>query len=200
VRAQSVERRAQRGRQALCALRSTLCALLLSCRTARGIVGEPAAERDPPARGNAAARQAMSRDDEMAIDAVILTRFFRPWGGQARWIDPRPLGDVRDPTDTTADADDAWADAIRAAAGVTRICVLDPDVADACRGREGGVVRFSHVYAAGPDTARVFVHWAPAVDERGPLPVQGQPTFEMVFTMARVERGWRIAAQRAINR
>lgn len=170
------------------------------CRTARGIVGEAPAVRDVPTRGDAAARAALTRDDELAIGSVIVTRFFRPSGGQARWLDPRPLGDVRDPTaDAAAEPDDAWADALREATGHARVCVFDADVADACRGRDGGVLRFSHPYAEGADGARVFVRWTPARSEGAPLPALGQPSFEMVFAMERVGRGWRIATQRAIT-
>ncbi|WP_025409826.1 hypothetical protein [Gemmatirosa kalamazoonensis] len=174
----------------------------MGCRTARGIVEDAPPERDAPARGDAAARAALTRDDELAIDAVIVTRFFRPSGGQARWIDPRPLGDVRDSVaDARIDPDDAWADALRAATGHPRVCVYDADADEACAGREGGVLRFSHPYAAG-DGARTFVRWWPArrAGAEGPLPARGQPTFEMVFTMARAGGGgWRIVSQRAIT-
>jgi len=194
-----------RGR-AVSVLRAARCACLalgaLGCRTAREVTDSaPSPSHDSPARGTAAARAALGRDDEMAIDAVIVTRFFRPFGKAARWIDPRPLGDVRDSTaDARAEPDDAWADAIRAAADHPRVCVYDPDVADACRGREGGVLRFSHPYASGADAARVFVRWAPAHPAGGDaLPALGQPRFEMLFTMAREGRGWRITEHRTVN-
>jgi hypothetical protein len=174
--------------------------LVAGCRTARGVVGDAPEQRDPPARGDAAARAALTRDDAMAMYAVIVTRFFRPSGGQARWIDPRPLGDVRGPADSSAAPDDAWADAVRDATGHARVCVFDPDAAESCRGRHGGVLRLSAPYADGDDAARVFVRWTAARSQGGELPVLGHPTFEMVFTMERVGRGgWRIVRQRAIN-
>jgi len=175
----------------------------VACRTARGIVEDAPPERDTPQRGTAAARAALTRDDELSIDAVLLTRFFRPWGPQARWVDPRPLGDVRDSTaDATAEPDETWADAIRESTGLARVCVFDAELAEACRGRDGGLLRFSHPYAEGADGARVYVYWAPARVAGGTreLPALGQPTFEMVFTMARVGRGWHIASQRGVNR
>src|SRR3954471_13014788 len=65
---------------------------------------------ESPVRGDVAARRALGADAEQAIQAVIVQRFFRPSRGQARWIDPRPLGDARDArADSLAEPDDAWA-------------------------------------------------------------------------------------------
>jgi hypothetical protein len=182
----------------------TAAALLAGCRAARGVAEAPApAARDEPARGAGATRVAPGSDDAMAMYAVIVTRFFRPVGGQARWIDPRPLGDVRGAADSSAAPDDAWADAVRDATGHARVCVFDADAADACRGRDGGVLRLSAPYAVGDAEARVFVRWtraAQAGNDGGPLPALGHPAFEMLFTMARVGRGgWRIVSQRVVN-
>jgi hypothetical protein len=154
---------------------------------------------EPRERGDAKAR--LSRDDELGMDAVIVGRFFRPYGKQARWIDPRPLGDVRDAAaDSTAESDDAWADAVRAAVGHPRVCVFDPDAADACHGRDGGVLRLSHAYADGAGAARVYVRWTPARDQGGDLPALGGPVFEMVFRMERTSAGgWHIASQHALG-
>jgi hypothetical protein len=159
-----------------------------------------AAPPESPVRGDAVARAALSRDDELSIDAVILRRFFRPSGGQARWIDPRPLADTRGAAaDSAVDADDAWADAVRDAAGLARVCVADPDAEQgACRGRRGGVLRFSRAYRDADYGARVFVRYTPAADE-GAGPVPNGAVFELAFAMARDGRAWRIVEQHAVQ-
>lgn len=178
-------------------------AMLGGCRTARGIVDEPGQDtRDAPERGTPVARAALSRDDQLAIATVIVTRFFRPTRGEARWLDPRPLGDVRSPADSAAIPDELWAIALRTSIGHPRVCLLPDDPADSedgCRGRTGGVLRFSHAYATTSNDAVIYARWTPAHDE-GDVPVLGQPSFEMRFTMERVGGGgWRIVRQRAVQ-
>jgi hypothetical protein len=180
------------------------CASACAAKTSQAVLVPPV-EPASSVRGDSAHRT-LGSDDELAIDAVILTRFFHPWHGQARWIDPRPLADVRDVrADSTADADVTWAEAIRDAAGIARVCVLDPDAdaddpdAAACRGRDGGVLRFSRPYATSPDAARVFVRYDPARDA-GTGPVHtGTPAAELRFEMARDGRAWRIASHHTVH-
>lgn len=152
----------------------------------------------PPERGTAAAARALAPDDRLAIYTVIVRDFFRPSGGQARWIDPRPLGDLRDArADSLAAPDDAWADALRDAIGLERVCVLDPDLGDdACRGRRGSLLRFSLPYAIDDATARVYVAIAPVF-----TPADGPDAtrFEMAFTMERRGRAWHIADKRSLR-
>lgn len=158
---------------------------------------EPAAY-DAPQRGTPEARARLGRDDEVAILAALVRDFFRPSGGQARWIDPRPLGDVRDArADSLAEPDEAWAEAVRATASRGRVCVVGADES-ACRGREGGVLRFSRAYADGDARARVFARYLPARDE-GDGPEAVRAGFEMVLTMVRRGEGWRIASERVVR-
>lgn len=159
----------------------------------------PAPERaEPPQRGDAASARAVDRDDQLSIYSVLLRRFFRPSGGQARWIDPRPLTDVRDAhADSVATAEVEWADAIRELTGLAHVCVLGVDEDD-CHGRRGTLLRFSPAYATAPTEARVFVRIVANYDDRGPLLVD-MDRWEMAFTMARDGRAWRIAEKRMVR-
>src|SRR6187431_73987 len=97
-------------------MRRTLALLLLAaCRGASPPAAAPLPEpADPPVRGDDAAAAAIAPEDRDAIYAVLLGRFFRPSGGQARWVDPRPLAPVRGAaTDSAAGIDAEWALAVR---------------------------------------------------------------------------------------
>jgi hypothetical protein len=174
-----------------------LLASVAACHGARP-AAPPVPEIEPVERGTAAAAAAVSPEDRLSIYTVIARNFFRPSGGQARWIDPRPLGHVRDPrADSLVASDIEWADGVREAIGHERICVLGMED-DGCRGRRGSLLRFSPVYADGDESARVFVRLIPVFEET-PDAKPDATRFEIVFTMARSGRAWRIARERTVR-
>jgi hypothetical protein len=153
---------------------------------------------DPPQRGDAAAARAVAPADRLTIYSSIVRGFFRPFGGQARWIDPRPLGDVRDArADSTAAPDVDWADTIREAIGHDRVCVLGLDE-DGCAGRRGSLLRFSLPYAEDAERAHVFVRVIPVFEDKPDAKLDAG-TFEMEFAMERRGQAWRIAGKRMVR-
>ena len=181
--------------------RLALAGLLLAagCRGARPPGPAVPEDLDPPTRGDEVAARAVSPDDRAAIHALLVGRFFRPYGGQARWIDPRPLAPVRGAeADSLAEPDPVWAEEVREGAGTARVCVLDAED-DACRGRQGGVLRLSRVYASGDGEARVFVRYAPARHRNDAVERAPGPVIESVFFLVRDGGRWRIVLQRPVR-
>lgn len=170
---------------------------VLACHHARAVSAPDATPIDPPQRGTVDAARAVPADDRLAIYTVIVRTFFRPSGGQARWVDPRPLGDVRDArADSLAAANVQWAHALREAIGHDRVCVLDEDAGDdGCKGRRGSLLRFSAPYAEADGTVRVFTAVVPVFTPGDPI----DTPFEMAFTMERRGRGWHIAESRTVH-
>jgi hypothetical protein len=169
-----------------------------ACHQARPTTAAPAESFDPPQRGDAAAARAVAPDDRLNIYAAIVRDFFRPFGGQARWIDPRPLGDVRDArADRVAAPDIEWAESLREAIAHDRVCVLGLDE-DGCRGRRGSLLRFSPPYAEDAERAHVFARVIPGFEDT-PAAKPDAGTFEMEFTMERRGQGWRIAGKRTVR-
>ena len=147
----------------------------------------------PDQRGDEAAANAISSSDQIAIASVVISSFFRPTPGQARWIDPQLLSHRRTPAaDSLGEVEFEWATAVADAVGRRRVCALD--VADeSCRGLPGGVLRFSNAYATGPDAAVVFVRYTPV--GRGERPPAGDG-FELEFDVARRGSEWRVVSRR----
>lgn len=144
-------------------------------------------------RGTASAAAAVSDGEQVAIIREIVRAFYRPTGGQARWIDPQPLAHRRSlEADSSSVPDDDWALAIVQAVGLGRVCVLDESDHE-CRGRPGGVLRFSRVYSAGSDTGRVFARYEPVRRDS-----RMGPAHEMEFHIVPDRGGWRIATKRSV--
>lgn len=141
----------------------------------------------------------MSELDRAAVYRTLLRTFYRPTSGQARWIDTRPLGEKRGAADTTlrAMADDemppdaAWAESVAEAGGLNRICVLG-GAEDDCKGRPGGIVRFSPPYADGPGRVHVYASYTPHGGAVG-------PSTELRFTLRRHSDGWRIVDKTSVS-
>ena len=169
-----------------------------------GALSVACSSRKPETRATAAAVASPVRGTEEAADSVpeqvrhdvyrtLFRTFFRPTSGQARWIDPKPLGEKRGSADPAIHAvsddelppDAGWAAAIAEAAGMERVCVLG-GAEDPCRGRKGGVLRLSPVYAAGPGRVNVYVRYTPHGGAEGPVT-------EQRFTLTQRTDYWRIA-------
>ena len=150
-------------------------------------------------RGTEEAADSVSDADQTLVYRVLLRRFYRPTDRQARWIDPQPLGEKRGAPDTTIRAmsddemppDATWAESVVQAGGMQRVCVLG-GAEDACGGRQGGILRFSPPYSAGPGRVHVFARYTPHGGAVGPVS-------EMRFTLERRNEEWRIVAQSAVS-
>ena len=174
--------------------------LAAACHGAPPAAPPPVPEApDPPVRGSDAAAAALPPADRDAVYAQVV-RFYRPSGGQARWLDPRPLASTRGAaTDSAVAADDEWALAVREGAGSARVCVVDGEDGP-CRGRTGGILRLSRAYAdAGGSEARVFVVYTPVRDVDGTFAPGAGPVMEMLFTFARDGGRWRMVDHRAVR-
>jgi len=161
----------------------------------------PAPEPKPVAsqiRGTEEAADSVAERDRSLVYRELL-QFYFPGGKQARWIDPRPLGEKRGAPDTAsgsmsddeAPPDATWAESIVEASDIGRVCVLGGDEEN-CRGRPGGVLRFSPVYAAGKDRVHVFASYTPHGDAVG-------PKSEMRFTLERRREDWRITDKTTVS-
>ena len=144
-------------------------------------------------RGSEAMTRGLSGQDEAAMIGDIMRRFYPPLNNQARWIDPRPLAHQRnDAADSAMKADEDWSDMIVEATNLRRVCPLGgPD--DNCKGKPGGVMRFSNAYAVrgSKDTALVFATYRP---------LQAGVESEIEFFMIRGSDGWRIDTKRSLER
>ncbi len=191
------------GRAALVALLATSslsCATSLVRAPLHPIPDEPPTTGAPPElRGTEAAAAAVARQERLEIYRELVRVFFRPMRGQARWIDPQPLSHRRERmSDSLAVADPDWAAAIVDAVALRRVCVLD-ERDEECRGRPGGVLKFSAPYAvsARADTVMVFARYSP-VDAGGDVARTSE--LEIEFRLARASGGWRILSKRAIGK
>jgi hypothetical protein len=173
---------------------ASVMAILALCGACMGIANRGAVGPIPdvilpaePLRGSLAAQGEVRSSDNVVIAATIVRDFFRPFGGQARWIDPRPLSHVRsDSADVAEDEDPDWSEAVVAAAGLERVCIAER-TNDRCASRPGGVIRFSNAFAAGRDSARIFARYT----TRGDLTAGA----EMGFLVARRDGRWTIASK-----
>ena len=151
-----------------------------------------------PIRGTEETADSVAEQDRLAVYRHLLRSFYRPTGGQARWIDTRPLGEKRGAADSIARAmsddemppDAGLAESVVQASGLRRVCVLG-GAEDDCRGRKGGVLRFSPVYALGPDRVHVFARYTPHGGAMG-------PTTELRFTLERRGSEWRIVEETTV--
>jgi hypothetical protein len=151
-----------------------------------------------PIRGTEEQADSVSDQDRNAVYRTLLRDFYRPTSGQAQWIDTRALGEKRGAADSAARAmsddevppDASWAESVAEASGLQRVCVLG-GAEDNCRGRRGGVLRFSPVYAAGPGRVRVFASYTPHGGDVGPIS-------EMGFTLARRSDEWHIVNKTSV--
>jgi hypothetical protein len=133
-------------------------------------------------RGSNTAAAGISSDWDTHIIRNVLLENFYPLARQARWIDPRPLAHVRGPADDTVGADFDWADEIVDRINRSNVCALDGHLEPRglCKGKPGGVVRFSTPYSTGKDSAVVFVTWAPIPDSTGKVsPVESEQVFRL---------------------
>ena len=133
--------------------------------------------------------------EQALILREVVRGFYRPMMGQARWVDPRPLAHRRTFTaDSAMPPREDWGAAVVEAVGLTRVCLL-AERDEACRGRPGGVLRFSIPYAVGPDSAIVYAQYAPLQATEGDARATG---FELEFRLQRSEHGWRMVSRRTV--
>lgn len=172
--------------------------LFLGCHSPRSAV--ELAPAPSPIRGTEEAADSVAERDRLAVYRELLRDFYRPASGQARWVDPRPLGERRGAaasdtsramSDDEMPPDATWAEGIVQTSGLRRVCVLG-GAEDDCRGRAGGVLRFSSVYAAGPGRVRVFARYTPHGGQTG-------PSSEMRFTLDGRDGEWRITGKTSIS-
>jgi hypothetical protein len=146
-----------------------------------------------PLRGSEAA--ALPWREQAVILREIVRGFYRPMRGQARWIDPRPLAHRRlASADSSMSPREDWGAAIVEAVGLTRVCLL-AERDEACRGRPGGVLRFSVPYALGSDSAVVYARYAPLQPSQDDTRTSG---FELEFRLQRSEDGWHTVSRRTV--
>jgi hypothetical protein len=151
----------------------------------------------PQLRGSERDAARIAPAEQMEIYRELVRAFFRPTRGQARWIDPQPLAHRRERVaDSVALQDDDWADAVVRTIGLRRVCALDGRDDD-CRGRPGGVLRFSAPYAAsaGSDSVIVFARYSSVAAGQPAVPGAG---FEIEFHLSRRDGEWRILSKRTI--
>src|SRR5687768_17182262 len=88
-------------------------------------------------RGTAREAARVPLDQQYAILAEVVRRFYRPMMQQARWIDPRPLAHQRtSEADSLVKENPDWALAIVEAANIRRVCPLN-EANSQCRGMNG---------------------------------------------------------------
>ena len=170
----------------------TLCILAGACGSSRPETRVTPAEVASPVRGTEDAADSVPDQTRRDVYRSLLRDFYRPTAGQARWIDPRPLGEKRGVSDSAIRAmsddemppDAGWAALVVEASGMERVCVLG-GAEDSCAGRKGGVLRLSPVYAAGPEQVHVYVRYTPHGGAAGPVT-------EQRFTLVRRDEYWRI--------
>ena len=173
----------------------TAIALLFACAKP----APPAAEPAPVSvfRGVPAQAALLSDAEQVETYRTLVRDFFRPTGGQARWIDPRLLPHRRDAADSLSD-DTAWLEELVPSIGLRRVCALDgPD--HECRGRHGGVLRFSLPYAASTDTIRVFARYVPVAKGEDPAAVANRVGFEEEFSLTRRNGRLHISRHRTVG-
>jgi hypothetical protein len=169
-----------------------LAALSVACGSKKSETRAVPAAVASPVRGTEEAADSVPEQVRTAVYRSLVRTFFRPVSGQARWIDPHPLGEKRGSADSAIHAvsddelppDAGWAAGIAEAAALERVCVLG-GAEDGCRGRKGGVLRFPPVYAAGPGRVHVYVRYTPHGGAEGPVT-------EQRFTLAQRTDYWRI--------
>ncbi len=162
------------------------------------IPDEPQPIEAPQRRGSERDALMIAPAERVEIYRELVRSFFRPTRGQARWIDPQPLSHRRERVaDSLALEDDEWVDTIVRTIGLRRVCALDASDAD-CRGRPGGVLKFSTPYSAsaGSDSAIVFARYSNVTAGQPAVPGAG---FEIEFHLARRDGEWRIVSKRTIS-
>jgi hypothetical protein len=146
----------------------------------------------PLVRGTEQAAARAPGDQQVAIIREVVRRFYRPLMSHARWIDPKPLAHQRTrAADSLAAVDESWALAIVQAVGLSRVCPLTEANAQ-CRGRQGGVLRFSKPYvvgAGGTDSALVYARYTPVS-----FGVQS----EIEFFVVRRDGAWQVVSRRGM--
>jgi imidazolonepropionase-like amidohydrolase len=158
-------------------------------------------------RGTRTAAAAIPGDEDTEIIRDVLVQFYFPTSGQARWIDPRPLAHVRGAADDTVGADFDWVDEIVALAHRPNICPLDGrlETRGLCKGKPGGVLRFSTPYSAGRDSAIVYATYRPVPDSTGKVGRVGnvgnvgKPESELQFRLRRSDDGWVIRGKTTVS-
>jgi imidazolonepropionase-like amidohydrolase len=146
-------------------------------------------------RGNRAAAGAISNNEQTQMVSHVLRSYFRPLASQARWMDARPLAHERSAADDTVGADHDFAEDVVAATKSLRFCVLNGDDST-CRGKPGGVVRFSWPYLVAKDSAIVFATWAPRDSAGVVAPVEQETQFRLTKTDAGM---WYVAGRRVVS-
>lgn len=152
----------------------------------------PSVDASPLVRGNEQAAARLSGEENVAIISEVVRRFYRPMMQHARWIDPQPLAHQRTrAADSLAMSNEDRAIAIAQSTGLRRVCPLTEANAQ-CRGRQGGVLRFSAPYAVGSgraDSALVYVRYTP---------VSYGVASEIEFFVVRREGAWVVASRRTM--
>ena len=174
-------------------------AVVTACGSSKPETRAAPATASSPVRGTEEAADSVAEQVRTAVYRALLRTFFRPTSGQARWIDPQPLGEKRGSADSTIHAvsddelppDAGWAAGVAEASGLERVCVLG-GAEDSCRGRQGGVLRLSPVYAAGPGRVQVYVRYTPHGGAVGPVT-------EQRFTLTQRSDEWRITEHTAVS-
>lgn len=148
--------------------------------------GDTAGAPSPDFRGTKSAAKAIVEDEQSDIIAHVVRAFYAPIGEQARWIDPRPLAHLRSADDTVG-SDPDWEDEIVAKVRMTKVCGVDGPQAG-CKGKPGGVLRFSYPYSVGKDSAIVYATYSPVRDSTGkPSGVESEMQFKMRYLG---DEGW----------
>jgi imidazolonepropionase-like amidohydrolase len=150
-------------------------------------------------RGTRTAAAAVPNDQDTDVIRQVLVSYFYPMRNQARWVDPRPLAHVRGAEDDTVGADFDWADEIIALVHRPNVCTLDGylEPRGLCKGKPGGVLRFSTPYMVGRDSAVLFVRYSPVKDSTG---VVSPPESEVRFRLTRWrDGGWEIKGKSNVD-
>jgi len=181
-------------------LSATLAALSASCGGKRvnevwypipDHASDSASRASADLRGTRTAAAAIPNDQDTEIIRNVVVGFYFPLRSQARWIDPRPLAHVRGSPDDTVGADFDWVDEIVALTHRSNICALNGhlETAGPCKGKPGGVLRFSTPYSVGRDSAIVFATYSPVLDSAGKIQ---DVESEMQFRLTRRDTYWAI--------
>lgn len=134
---------------------------------------------------------ALAPEDQEAIYHTVL-HFFRPAGGQVRWLSRQVLSPAR--PDSGLILDRTLAIRLVRRLGPTRFCLQDDPVP--CAARSGGVLRVSPVYGLTETRARLVIEF-----QSVPGPYAPEMAFSVteVFLVEKGTKGWCIRTHAPAN-